>query len=207
MRIRRRPLVQLARVSNCGGDLCWNTSHESAHALQVFLVQILTYDFDLEDFQASLERWEAIIKRHDEIADEPVQSAVKTATVISRMPKGPLQDHLLVNSSRLGDYTILRTEVNEILRAQRHLLRTPGSWGANGSQPVPMEIGAFNSGRDARFKDLTCHSCGRKGHKSSECPNKGQAAAAGGKVGKAGKAKGKGKDKGKIKGKMGQDKN
>eukprot|EP00971_Amphidinium_carterae_P065350 1294920-Amphidinium_carterae.3 len=51
------------------------------------------------------------------------------ATLIARLPKGALQDHLLVNMSMFTQYEAMRREVTEILRAQQHM---PGGVAAAG---------------------------------------------------------------------------
>ena len=65
-------------------------------------MQILMYDFDMSDLLASLERWETLVRQYDGAVASPaerVQDSVKTATVISRIAKGPLQDHLVLKRS------------------------------------------------------------------------------------------------------------
>ena len=110
---------------------------------QGLLVQILMFAFDMGDFMASLERWETLVRQYDGTVSTPaesIQDSVKTATVISRIAKGPLQDHLMLNAARFSSYDDLRKEMTEILRAQ-HFMARPGAVHAHG--PVPMEIGAL----------------------------------------------------------------
>ena len=66
------------------------------------LVKILTVDFDMSDFLSRLEKWEYVIKQYDHMVDDPeaLQDRVKIATVISRMGKGVVQDHFLVNMAK-----------------------------------------------------------------------------------------------------------
>ena len=124
-----------------------------------------------------------MIKQYDGAVGpaERLQSAVKMATVISRMPKGSLQDHLLVNSSSIADYDELRREIAEITRAQRHLgAGAEPNWcllwhGAVLRRPSPMQIGAFHSnagkgsGKGKGGSPTKCFKRGKLGHLGKDC--------------------------------------
>ena len=124
---------------------------------QGILVQILMYDFDMSDFLASLERWETLLRQYDGAvasAAERVQDSVKTATVISRIAKGPLHDHLMLNAAKYTKYDDMRGEIAEILRAQRFMLRPSG---VQNSGPSPMEIGVLAKGRGKKGDGRQCY--------------------------------------------------
>ena len=74
------------------------------------LVRILTVDFDMQDFLSSLEKWEYLIKQYDHMVGgiDDLQDRVKIATLVSRMGKGVVQDHFLVNVSKYTKYEDLR---------------------------------------------------------------------------------------------------
>ena len=141
------------------------------------LVQVLTYQFDSADILASIESWEQLILQYDNSVDslDALQGPVKVATMLSRLPKGNLQEHLLLNASRFKDYNEMKAEILTIMRTQRHL--TPAGGGRNSTGQAPMEIGALNVGRggakgDARRRNMTCFKCGEQGHASVDCPKK-----------------------------------
>ena len=137
---------------------------------QGLLVQILMYEFNMSDFLSSLEKWETFIRQYDGAvagAEEKIQGSVKMATVISRIGKGPLQDHLMLNSGRYENYEGMRAEIVEVLRAQRHMAK-PGAVQSSGS--IPMEVGAIaNQSGKIDKRDVQCHACGKKGHYAREC--------------------------------------
>eukprot|EP00971_Amphidinium_carterae_P074175 1465853-Amphidinium_carterae.1 len=67
------------------------------------LVQRLQYKFDGGNFQSSLEKWESLIKHYDGTVakGKKIQRTLKVATLLAQIRKGYLQEHLLVNASRL----------------------------------------------------------------------------------------------------------
>ena len=179
------------------------------------LVRILTVDFDMQDFLSSLEKWEYLIKQYDHMVGgiDDLQDRVKIATLVSRMGKGVVQDHFLVNVSKYTKYEDLRKDLVDFLSAKKHLGGTGGdSQSHNG--PAPMEIGQMVNGKwqkggkgggakgKGKGKDITCHHCGKPGHVKKDCwvlqGGGATAAATSPKVDKGGKGKGKGggKDKG-----------
>ena len=164
------------------------------------LVRILTFDFGSEgQIQDHLETWESLIKQYDGTVsqEEKIRSNVKVATVISRLPKCALRDHLLIHASRFENYDALRREVNEILKTQRDLEHSA----RRGGGQAPMELGALGkAGRegkgDAKKANVLCWKCNQRGHYSRECPTSGGGKGGGGKPKGKGKGKGKGKSGG-----------
>ena len=161
------------------------------------LVKILTYDFSDNDVEDALEKWENLIKQYDATvaAADQVRSSIKIATVISKIPKGSLRDHLMINSAKFPEYNDLRKEIREIVRMTRHLDGVQNQTGSQG--PAPMEIGAVDAkgkgkgkgkGKDDKMKNVQCYECQKYGHYSRDCRSKkGKGKGKGDKTGDAGK--------------------
>ena len=161
------------------------------------LVQILNYDFDTADVLASLERWEALIRHYDASCsseEERLQPSVKIATVVAKVGRGQLQDHLMMHASAIKSYDELRSLIVGIVRAQKQLV---GQTTQQAQGAVPMEIGGFQQ----KKKELVCFACGKKGHVKADCWS--QKGDSNGKGSKANPAAGKGKGKGQSKSKGG----
>ena len=125
------------------------------------LVHILMCKVNMSDFLSSFEKWETLIRQYDgSVATEmeKIQSSVKMATEISRIGKGALQDHLMLNSGRYENYEGMRAEIVEVMRAQRHMA-TPRGTQSSGS--IPMEIGALMSPAGKGKTEMQCHACGK----------------------------------------------
>ena len=156
-------------------------------------MKVLTYDFDGGDLLTSIERWEALIKQYDGLVafEERLQDRVKVSTIISRMQKGSVQDHFLVNVGKYQVYDQLRKDLMDVLAAKKHLGGTPDTGGGH-TGPTPMEIGQLQGGPKAwkgkgnwssRGKGdggskgkgkraRRCYSCCFPGHIASDCEEK-----------------------------------
>ena len=162
----------LTKVSNCmsgHGLELWRRlvqEYESKVGSRstALLVKILTYDFSGNDVEDVLEKWENLIKQYDATvapADQ-VRSSIKIATVISKIPKGSLRDHFMINSAKFPEYNDLRKEIREIVRTRRHLDGVQNQTGSKG--PTPMEVGAVDTkgkgkGKDDKKASVQCYQC------------------------------------------------
>ena len=161
-------------------------------------------------FVLELEKWERALLQYQERSSETLGEATKLMVLLSLCPK-VLQEHLELNMSRLTTYATMRQEA--VRYVETHLSRSASSSANQGA--VPMEIGSLkgagksagkksrkgsaspqmDSGSAPRFEG-TCYTCGRVGHRASEC-----------RSGSSSKGKGRGKSspsppaKGKVKGK------
>jgi hypothetical protein len=72
------------------------------------MVQILMYEFDVDDFLSSLKQWETLVRQYEGARENPGRRADNNRHKQDR--EGPLQGHLMLNPSRYGNYDDMRQE-------------------------------------------------------------------------------------------------
>ena len=149
------------------------------------MLELLNWSFE-GDVQQRLELFERAVTKFETDSAEVVSDAIRIGIVLRQLPEGALKQHLLLNAERLRTWPDFKAEVVMIRRAQVAL------------GPTPMDIGAFNkgSGKGAGggkpASNVTCWSCGKKGHRAAECRSKPKGSGKGAKGAKGGKSSGKG---------------
>ena len=133
------------------------------------LQSILSYSFDVNNLNGSLERWERQVKQWETSTGKVLDDTLKIGIVIKAMPKeSSMSQHLVMNSARFTTYSVLRAEMVEILMAQRAL-----------SAPTAMDVGALGkkggkkggkgAGKGGGKDGKTCYVCGAPGHLAQDC--------------------------------------
>ena len=124
---------------------------------------------------------------------------LRVGMVLNGLDKGPLKDHLLLNSAKYLTWQEFKSEIVNYQRATQAV--------ADNGGVAPMDVGAFTKGDKGRGRgagkgtqDQTCHNCGRRGHFKKDCKKPG-----GGAHWPDSRAKAKPKSKGKGKGWKGQN--
>ena len=130
--------------------------------------------YENKDLYAAVSRWEERARLYERRAGHPLPDDIKGAILIG-MSKGSLKEHLELNAGKLNTYETIRQEIMAYLEGKMA-----------SQEPVPMDIGAFNTDKDS------CKNCGKKGHWARDCRQPGGGGAQGGKKGGKGKGKGKG---------------
>ena len=146
------------------------------------MLELLSWSFD-GDLQGRLELFERHLARFENDSKEKMSDPIKIGIVLRQLTEGPLKQHLLMQSERLQLWPDFRDEIVNIRRAQASL-------------HMPMDIGALNKGGKGgrgATSSTVCWTCGKTGHRASDCRGGG---AGRGKGGKGGRGKGKGKGKG-----------
>ena len=92
--------------------------------------------------------------------------------VLNGLDKGPLKDHLLLNSAK---YLTWQEFKSESVNYRIGDASSRGQWWS-----CPMDVGAFTKGDKGRGRgagkgtqDQTCHNCGGRGHFKKDCKKPG----------------------------------
>ena len=145
------------------------------------MLELLSWSFD-GDLQGRLELFERHLARFENDSKEKMSDPIKIGIVLRQLTEGPLKQHLLMQSERLQLWPDFRDEIVNIRRAQASL-------------HMPMDIGALNKGGKGgkgASPSTVCWTCGKTGHRASDCRGGGGAGRGKGKA-RGGKGKGKGK--------------
>ena len=146
------------------------------------LMKILTWKFDMEQFENSFNDWESDILKFDSVSSTPFSDEVKIC-ILYLATSGQLHNYLLMHTDLSTRYREVRTMVVNYMSTGR-LMRDLKQHKAKQDQNLgytPMEV-------DAIWRQIKS-----KGKGVGKGRGKGK--------GKKGKGKGKSKDKGKSKGK------
>ena len=177
----------------------------------------------IEQLDDLIRRYEA--RKNESGAREVLSDDIKCTAIELLVPQD-LEKHLILNKSRLTNYSLIKQEIEVLMETtlgSKSKIHRPGSAAASSHQgPAPMEVDAItqwlgslvkgkgkgkgngkgNKGdkgggkKGNPSKDIECYNCGKKGHKASDCWAK--------KSDKPGKGNSKGKKgKGKGSGKKG----
>ena len=91
----------------------------------------------MTDLSRAIERWIADVQRYEERSGKRLDEDIR-ASVIIEMTPNPLQQHLILNQSRLGTYTNILTEISAYLD---HRFESEAVNNDNG--PSPMDVGSL----------------------------------------------------------------
>ena len=126
-------LTIVERAGSGEGLLAWwrlvktyepDTAGRAAGMLQ----EVLNFDFDSTDIRHSFETF-MLVRRYEDAAGDPLGDKLK----IGLVHRG-LRQHLLLQTSRLNTYALVREEIRSVAVARRAMLPSP-------SHVSPMEIG------------------------------------------------------------------
>ena len=145
-----------------------------------------------------MELFDRELQRYETRAREAVSLNLRVGMVLNGLDKGPLKDHLLLNSAKYLTWQEFKSEIVNYRRATQAVADSGGV--------APMDVGAFTKGDKGRGRgagkgtqDQTCHNCGGRGHFKKDCKKPG-----GGAHWPDSRAKAKPKSKGQGKGRKGQ---
>ena len=106
-----------------------------------------------------IEEMEKLFEEYRARSGNPIQDDLRTL-FLEQILEGAVATHVDRNASRLGTYAALRSEIwtyaERIGEHQRDGV-------------VPMDIGAVQRDPSRRPSTVTCWSCGKTGHRASEC--------------------------------------
>eukprot|EP00971_Amphidinium_carterae_P104016 2059882-Amphidinium_carterae.1 len=211
----------LGRIGlQCSGhtvELCYhrqsNTLLHPDYVVQGFCIdesgqqlEVINFDFQGEP-QERIAAFDRIVSRYEMVAGETINGKVKIGLILKQLPEGGLKQHLVLNLERWDTYEKLRSEVENISRAQV----------ASQHSTIPMDLHALNptkgsSGLKGAGKGDkggkgssgdTCRICGKTGHWAKDCWHKEKGTSKGKGKGKKGSSSGKDgkkeKDKSRVK--------
>ena len=173
--------------------------YDSAAATRLagLLLNLMNWSF-AGDIQSRMELFDRELQRYETRAREAVSLNLRVGMVLNGLDKGPLKDHLLLNSAKYLTWQEFKSEIVNYRRATQTVVDNGGV--------VPMDVGAFTKGDKGRGRgagkgtqDQTCHNCGGRGHFKKDCKKPG-----GGAHWPDSRAKAKPKSKGQGKGRKGQ---
>ena len=180
----------LTRVINAGhgnGLESWRQLvmfHEPASLVRHagLLLELLSFSFE-GDVAARLASFDREAARYEASSGEDFPDNIRIGVVLRQLPEGGLRQHLILNSSRVTTWALLKQEVESVRRAQMSLqnsaypmdvselsnplaafgIRLPKGKGAKG--------GGKSFGKTAKGEAPTtpCPICGRVGHWKRDC--------------------------------------
>ena len=161
------------------------------------MMKILTWKFNMENFENSFNEWEAEISRYDSEQSTPFSDEVKIGVLYLRT-SGPLYNHLMLNTDLSTPYHEIRTILINYFGTGR-LLRDVRQHTSGSDGPTPMELDAIwkalkgkgKSKGKGKFKGKYSKGKGKGKGKGKPSDSKGSY------KGSKGKSKGKGKSSGK----------
>ena len=199
---RNEPLNIVVNSGAGEGLLAWRRlvqRYDSAAATRLagLLLNLMNWLF-AGDIQSRMELFDRELQRYETRAREAVSLNLRVGMVLNGLDKGPLKDHLLLNSAKYLTWQEFKSEIVNYRRATQAVADSGGV--------APMDVGAFTKGDKGRGRgagkgtqDQTCHNCGGRGHFKKDCKKPG-----GGAHWPDSRAKAKPKSKGKGKGWKGQ---
>ena len=147
----------------------------------------------IEQLDDLIRRYEA--RKNESGAREVLSDDIKCTAIELLVPQD-LEKHLIMNKSRLTNYSLIKQEI-EVLMETTSKIHRPGSVAASSSQgPAPMEVDAItqwlgslvkgkgkgkgkgpkgqSKGKDNKGsgKGVECYNCGKTGHKAAGCWSK-----------------------------------
>ena len=200
---RNEPLNIVVNSGAGEGLLAWRRlvqRYDSAAATRLagLLLNLMNWSF-AGDIQSRMELFDRELQRYETRARESVSLNLRVGMVLNGLDRGPLKDHLLLNSAKYLTWQEFKSEIVNYRRATQAIADSGGV--------TPMDVGAFTKGDKGRGRgagkgtqDQTCHNCGGRGHFKKDCKKPG-----GGAYWPDSRAKAKPKSKGKGKGWKGQN--
>ena len=195
---RNEPLNIVVNSGAGEGLLAWRRlvqRYDSAAATRLagLLLNLMNWSF-AGDIQSRMELFDRELQRYETRARESVSLNLRVGMVLNGLDRGPLKDHLLLNSARYVTWQEFKSEIVNYRRATQAIADSGGV--------TPMDVDAFTKGDKGRGRsagkgtqDQTCHNCGGRGHFKKDCKKPG-----GGAHWSDSRTKGKPKSKGKGKG-------
>ena len=188
---RNEPLNIVVNSGAGEGLLAWRRlvqRYDSAAATRLagLLLNLMNWSF-AGDIQSRMELFDRELQRYETRARESVSLNLRVGMVLNGLDRGPLKDHLLLNSAKYLTWQEFKSEIVNYLRATQAVADSGGA--------APMDVEWAGKGT----QDQTCHNCGRRGHFKKDCKKPG-----GGAHWPDSRAKAKPKSKGKGKGWKGQ---
>ena len=136
----------------------------------------------IENFQANLNTWQLLVARYEKKKKRPLDEDLKISGLEALAPV-ELEQHLLLNATRLGTYEAARSElvtycesktgvrIKDDIKSRagdREQLDAfyKGKGYGSGGKAFGVGKGTDSGGHDNR----TCFTCGARGHFSFECP-------------------------------------
>ena len=171
---RNEPLNIVVNSGAGEGLLAWRRlvqRYDSAAATRLagLLLNLMNWSF-AGDIQSRMELFDRELQRYETRAREAVSLNLRVGMVLNGLDKGPLKDHLLLNSAKYLTWQEFKSEIVNYRRATQAVADSGGA--------VPMDVGAFTKGDEGRGRgagkgtqDQTCHNCGRRGHFLKDCKN------------------------------------
>ena len=200
---RNEPLNIVVNSGAGEGLLAWRRlvqRYDSAAAtrLACLLLNLMNWSF-AGDIQSRMELFDREMQRYETRARESVSLNLRVGMVLNGLDRGPLKDHLLLNSAKYLTWQEFKSEIVNYRRATQAIADSGGV--------ASMDVGAFTKGDKGRGRgvgkgtqDQTCHNCGGRGHFKKDCKKPGGEA-----YWPDSRAKAKPKSKGKGKGWKGQN--
>ena len=160
---RNEPLNIVVNSGAGEGLLAWRRLVQrydcaAATRLAGLLLNLMNWSF-AGDIQSRMELFDRELQRYETRARESVSLNLRVGMVLNGLDRGPLKDHLLLNSAKYLTWQEFKSEIVNYRRATQAV--------ADSSGAAPMDVGAFTKGDKGRGRgagkgtqDQTCHNCG-----------------------------------------------
>ena len=143
---RNEPLNIVVNSGAGQGLLAWRRlvqRYDSAAATRLtgLLLNLMNWSF-AGDIQSRMELFDRELQRYETRARESVSLNLRVGMVLNGLDRGPLKDHLLLNSAKYLTWQEFKSEIVNYRRATQAVADSGGV--------APMDVGAFTKGDKGR---------------------------------------------------------
>ena len=104
------------------------------------LLELLSFSFE-GDVAARLASFDREAARYEASSGEDFPDSIRIGVVLRQLPEGGLRQHLILNSSRVTTWALLKQEVESVRRAQMNL--------QNSAYPMDVSELSLHKGKGA----------------------------------------------------------
>ena len=188
MTCRQQALNRVVNAGSGEGLEAWRAlvrHHEPSTSTRHagMLMELLAFSFE-GDMMERLEQFERDVYRYEQSSKETFTDNVRVGVMLRNVPKGPLQEHLILNADKFKTWNAIRDEVVNVTRAR--------ATAQGASAPMDLDnlsvkkLGQLSRDVTQRMESLKaggkkggpgagkgqagpCHLCGKMGHAKKDC--------------------------------------